>query len=165
MPSDRGIEIREVFEAALATPDEERPRFLEQSCAGKPELRAEVDSLLEAGVHVDEFLEHPPVADWSAIPDLMITHSVIGYRLGPYRITRAIGRGGLAAVYEAIRVDGQFEHRVAVKMVMPGLLPKAASRTFSCRAVDFSGFAPSEYRAVTRWRHERWRAVLHFGTG
>ena len=38
-------------------------------------------------------------------------------RIGPYRVLRRIGRGGMGAVYLAERDDGQFEHRVAIKVL------------------------------------------------
>jgi len=46
--------------------------------------------------------------------------SLIGRHLGPYRIIREIGRGGMGAVYEAVRDDSQFEQRVAIKTLRMG---------------------------------------------
>lgn len=42
-------------------------------------------------------------------------------RLGPYRILAQIGEGGMGTVYEAVRDDGQFEQRVAIKLLRPGV--------------------------------------------
>src|SRR5690606_2456991 len=39
----------------------------------------------------------------------------------PYRIVREIGRGGMGAVYLAERADGEFDQRVAVKLVKRGM--------------------------------------------
>jgi serine/threonine protein kinase len=41
--------------------------------------------------------------------------------LGPYRIEREIGRGGMAVVYLAARADGEFQKRVAVKLIKRGM--------------------------------------------
>jgi hypothetical protein len=41
----------------------------------------------------------------------------VGQRLGPYDVVRLIGLGGMGAVYEAVRDDGQFKKRVAIKLV------------------------------------------------
>ncbi len=47
--------------------------------------------------------------------------SMVGRQIGPYRIEREIGRGGMGKVYEAWRADGEFQHRVAIKLVKSGL--------------------------------------------
>ncbi|HKK08090.1 MAG TPA: serine/threonine-protein kinase [Gemmatimonadota bacterium] len=44
-----------------------------------------------------------------------------GERVGPYRLLERLGRGGMATVYLAERVDGQWEERVAVKVVRRGI--------------------------------------------
>ncbi|MEO8673283.1 MAG: serine/threonine-protein kinase [Tahibacter sp.] len=43
-----------------------------------------------------------------------------GERIGPYRIVRELGRGGMAVVYLAERADGEFDQTVALKLVRPG---------------------------------------------
>src|SRR6476646_7109968 len=47
--------------------------------------------------------------------------SMIGTNVGAYSITRELGRGGMGTVYEARRADGEFQHRVAIKLVNAGL--------------------------------------------
>src|SRR5580765_8682852 len=47
--------------------------------------------------------------------------SMIGRKAGPYRIERELGHGGMGTVYEAWRADGEFQHRVAIKLVNAGL--------------------------------------------
>lgn len=44
-----------------------------------------------------------------------------GRRLGPWRIVREIGRGGMSRVFAAERADGAFDRQVAVKLLRPGL--------------------------------------------
>ena len=44
-----------------------------------------------------------------------------GRRIGPYRILREIGHGGMGTVYLAERADGQYRKRVAIKLVNPHL--------------------------------------------
>ena len=43
-----------------------------------------------------------------------------GDRIGPYRVIREIGRGGMGRVLLADRADGQFEQQVALKLVGSG---------------------------------------------
>jgi len=46
--------------------------------------------------------------------------SLIGERVGPYRVVRLVGRGGMGAVYEAERADAQYDQRVAIKTLWRG---------------------------------------------
>src|SRR5262252_9312169 len=56
--------------------------------------------------------------------------SRIGREIGPYRIEREIGRGGMGTVYEAWRADGEFQHRVAIKLIKSGLDREFVLRRF-----------------------------------
>jgi serine/threonine-protein kinase len=47
--------------------------------------------------------------------------AVAGTPLGPWRLERPLGRGGMAEVWEARRVDGQYEQTVAVKVLKRGM--------------------------------------------
>ena len=47
--------------------------------------------------------------------------SLVGRLVGPYRLVREIGRGGMGAVYLAERADGQYEQRVALKVIKRGM--------------------------------------------
>ena len=56
-------QVKELFLKALKLPHpEERAAFLAQACAGQAELRAQVDSLLEAHQQAGSFLEDPATA-------------------------------------------------------------------------------------------------------
>jgi non-specific serine/threonine protein kinase/serine/threonine-protein kinase len=52
-----------------------------------------------------------------ALPDPLPS----GGRVGPYRLLREIGRGGMGTVYLAARDDGEFKHQVAIKLVKRGM--------------------------------------------
>jgi non-specific serine/threonine protein kinase/serine/threonine-protein kinase len=47
MSQERWAQIEDIFHAALELPVHERSDFLNTSCAGDPELRREVEALLE----------------------------------------------------------------------------------------------------------------------
>ena len=47
---------------------------------------------------------------------------MVGDRIGPYRVLRTLGTGGMGEVYLAERADAQFEQQVAIKVVHGGLL-------------------------------------------
>jgi eukaryotic-like serine/threonine-protein kinase len=49
-----------LFQEALSRSPEERAAFLEQACAGRPELEAAVDALLAAHEKTGNVLDKPP---------------------------------------------------------------------------------------------------------
>jgi len=50
--------------------------------------------------------------------------------LGPWRIAHELGRGGMGCVYLAERNDGQYEQRVALKVLSPGIQSGAVLSRF-----------------------------------
>ena len=48
-------------------------------------------------------------------------NSMIGRRIGAYRLDEEVGRGGMGVVYRATRVDGEFDQTVAVKLIKRGM--------------------------------------------
>lgn len=120
MTPERFRQTEEIFQAALDLPPPERKAFLDEKCAGDPDLRAEIESLLnETGA--DETLLAGAVL--RAAQSLHTTQSAreIGQRIGNYRLIREIGRGGMGAVYQAIRADDEFLQSVAIKLLQRGL--------------------------------------------
>jgi non-specific serine/threonine protein kinase/serine/threonine-protein kinase len=51
-------------------------------------------------------------------------------RVGPYRLIRELGRGGMGTVYLAVRSDDAFQKRVAVKILKRGMDTEAIVRRF-----------------------------------
>ena len=51
-------------------------------------------------------------------------------RIGAYRITGLIGQGGMGAVFEGERDSGDFSHKVAIKVIRPGVLSDALIARF-----------------------------------
>jgi serine/threonine protein kinase len=47
-----------------------------------------------------------------------------GERIGPYRVLRTLGAGGMGEVYLAERADAEFEQQVAIKVVHSGLFSR-----------------------------------------
>lgn len=106
-------------------PAAERGDYVRRACADDPELRKEVEGLLEAGARADSFLEDSadtPLAEAlvGVLAEAEPGERRIGARVGPYRLVSRIGRGGMADVYLAEREDGGFQQRVAVKVQRRG---------------------------------------------
>lgn len=53
--------------------------------------------------------------------DTATLRSMIGRRIGPYELVEELGRGGMGVVYRALRVDGEFEQIVAIKLIKRGM--------------------------------------------
>jgi serine/threonine protein kinase/tetratricopeptide (TPR) repeat protein len=63
-------------------------------------------------------------------PDIISPDSIEGVRVGPYRLVRELGRGGMGTVYLAVRSDDEFQKRVAVKVLRRGMDTDAIIRRF-----------------------------------
>jgi serine/threonine protein kinase/Tfp pilus assembly protein PilF len=97
------------------TSPEERTAALAQSCAGDTALLCEAQKLLTHDTSVfEEFAEI--VATRLRCDE----HDRIGERMGAYALVKELGRGGMGSVYLAERADGQFEKRVAIKVLKRG---------------------------------------------
>lgn len=122
MKSDRWKQVRELLDRAIALRESERASFLDSACAGDPQLRAEVESLLSSHERAGSiFLQKSPVDLKSALPEPARSADRIGRRVGFYQITAELGHGGMGEVYRAVRADGHYDKQVAVKLVRVGL--------------------------------------------
>jgi hypothetical protein len=99
-------------------------------------LAAEVEALLALEEDNEDFLAEPLVAPPPmAKPDTLI---------GPYKLDRLLGEGGMGQVWLARRADGLYQRRVALKLLRPGL----ATRT--SRACSTPASAPTT-SPTSRW--------------
>jgi serine/threonine protein kinase/outer membrane protein OmpA-like peptidoglycan-associated protein len=129
--SDRWLKINQVFYAVMDIVPEERDCLLNQLCADDPSLLQEVASLISADGHARGTFLEQPIRDvdrpWL---DHVRRQLLEGQELGPYRILRKIGHGGMAEVYLAERCDNQYRKQVAVKIIRHGLDNKWNLRYF-----------------------------------
>ncbi|MEO0649983.1 MAG: protein kinase [Planctomycetota bacterium] len=114
MNFERWARIEEIYGAALEQPPEDREEFVREACQDDPELAAEVLRLMS---------EEPP-DDFLEAPDASFGQSramgLIGRQLGPFKIIRELGRGGMGVVYLA-REEGLSRH-VALKVLASSIL-------------------------------------------
>jgi serine/threonine-protein kinase len=112
MAADRWRRVEELFDAAAALPAGERAAFLSHACGADRGMRAEVESLLAADDKAAGFLDRPVMA--AAPPP---SSSLVGRRVGQYRVESKIGEGGMSTVYLAVRADDAYRQKVALKVL------------------------------------------------
>jgi serine/threonine protein kinase/Tol biopolymer transport system component len=120
--SQRWQRINELLDEGLDLPPAERAEWLDRVCGDDGALRRELEELLAADAASGDFLEGTTVRGdllYDAALDRAGRRAAarIGQRAGAFRLVREIGRGGMGSVYLAERADGQFEQRVAVKLL------------------------------------------------
>ena len=115
---------------ALEIDTAERREFLDHSCANDDELRAEVDLLLAHQVSPTlDVMEHC-AADAARLRAELAPSVANGSHIGPYKVVREIGHGGMGSVYLAERDDEHYQRQVAIKLINPGLSGEAIRRRF-----------------------------------
>ena len=122
----------------------ERATRLDALAASDPELVREARALVAAdGARTSERFEEAVaeraarlLASAALAPETSApvppgpAAAVAGLELGPWRLVRPLGAGGMAEVWEAERIQGAFEQRVAVKLLKRGMDSEEIVRRF-----------------------------------
>lgn len=119
-----------LFHDALERSGSDRANFVADACGADLDLRTRLERLLHAHEQAGRFIEGPAIATPADLPDAEPSPVAIGRRFGAHRIVREIARGGMGAVYEAERADGEFRQRVAIKLIKRGMDTDAVQRRF-----------------------------------
>ena len=117
MTPERWQRIDGLLQEVVERPREERAAFLNEACPDQAS-RKEVESLISFHEQAENFLEVPA---FEATAELLADQCelLVGLELGPYRIERLLGAGGMGEVYLA--EDTKLDRRVAIKFLPPDL--------------------------------------------
>ncbi len=121
-PIDERLE--RLFDECTTLDPIRRERLIERECAGDAALAQELRSLLAAHDAPGGALDMPVALtpqDTAPQPD-----ALLGARFGRWRIDACLGRGGAGDVYSARRDTGEFEQRVAIKVLRRGAVAEVA---------------------------------------
>ncbi|MEL6869961.1 MAG: serine/threonine-protein kinase [Pseudomonadota bacterium] len=103
--------VKALFEAASALPPSERADFVSRECNNDTSIAEEVLRLLDVPTESGDALQDEVRRAGRAAADAFEQRE-----LGPYRLLRSIGRGGMGQVFLAERDDAEFEQQVAIKL-------------------------------------------------
>jgi serine/threonine protein kinase len=108
--AERWMRLKELYEAVLERPAEDRSDFVARVCQGDPEMDRELQRLLAHSVDLDRFLEIPVESRTFHDGELVA---------GRFQISSLVGKGGMGEVYAA--VDTALGAPVALKAVLPAI--------------------------------------------
>jgi serine/threonine protein kinase/tetratricopeptide (TPR) repeat protein len=111
METSRWHRLEAIFDEAAALPAGKQADFLSRACGEDREMQREIESLLDADARAAEFLGLPSVGAAAPPPTL------VGRRVGHYRVEAKLGEGGMSTVYLAVRADDAYQQKVALKVL------------------------------------------------
>lgn len=126
---DRSEQVITLFSEMLRRERPERRRFIEQTCAGDPDLYRELSEMLEWEERMGGFLKDPLIQhiDFDALEqDVGFEAMEQPFQPGElvaerFTIIRFVASGGMGVVYEAF--DEKRQKRIAIKCARPGFGP------------------------------------------
>jgi len=114
MQGDRWATLSPLLDELLELTGPAREQRLDEIEAADPELARELQHLMTLEEERPDFLSQPVVH-----AGLFSAHAE--QEIGPYRLVSPLGEGGMGQVWLAVRADGLYERRVALKLLRPGL--------------------------------------------
>jgi eukaryotic-like serine/threonine-protein kinase len=132
MTPERWRQVEHLYHAALARESSSRGRFLDEACDGDTDLRARVESMVEAHEHAGSFIQMPAFEASSELADPAPTMLPAGRIVGRYRVQSVLGTGGMGEVYLA--EDTPLQRQVALKILPAGARDDDRMRRFQQEA-------------------------------
>lgn len=128
---------------------QERAEFIEDACAGNPQLRAEVEALLQAHARPQPLLDSAATSNSFDDPPMS---KLLGAVIGPYKLIELIGEGGMGTVWMAQQTE-PVRRLVALKLIKAGMDSKQVIARFE-----------AERQALALMDHANIARVLDAGT-
>src|SRR5450432_2270416 len=126
--------IKEIVGAAFDRPPSQRAAFLDAACSNDAAIRAEVESLLSGGLSqaalIAQLLEVPAESQ----------------SIGPYRLIRKLGEGGMGQVWLAEQTS-PVNRLVALKLVRGGVVHSVLLQRFQA---ERQALAIMEHPAIAK---------------
>jgi len=113
MEAERWRRLSPLLDALLEQEAPVRAESLASLRENDPQLADDLEELLRLEEDSEDFLSEPVVAPMPGLGS--------GSIIGPYRLERMLGEGGMGQVWLAQRNDGLYQRRVALKLLRPGL--------------------------------------------
>src|SRR5262245_12661369 len=123
MRSERWNQMERLILHAVEISPADREHFLYLVCQGTVSLMLELNSLLACDAPTTPLVKGSFLPKESIQNDapLDVAPDMAGRRIGPYRLLRLLGRGGMGSVHLAIRDDDQYQKEVAIKPLKRGM--------------------------------------------
>ena len=146
-------EAMSIFGRAVEiAPPCDRAAFLDEACAGRAAVRAEVEDLLNAHGSAGSFMGYPAApAVETALYEAPVAEGV-GSNVGPYRLMEQFGEGGMGLVFVAEQLQ-PVRRKVALKVIKPGMDTRQVVARFE-----------AERQALALMDHPNIAKVLDAGT-
>ncbi len=129
-----------------------RKDFVDEACAGNPELRQQVNKMLAAHLSAGDFLAQPAVTIDAGIRNNPSITEAAGSVIGPYKLLQQIGEGGMGVVFMAEQLE-PIRRIVALKIIKQGMDTRHVIARFE-----------AERQALATMDHPNVAKVLDAGT-
>ena len=146
--SEQWDQIQELYLEALSMPEAERLTWLREACSDVPDILGQVEAMLQADA-----------ATLKLDKDLVARATLgldEGSVVGPYRLVKPLGHGGMGSVWLAEHADGALDRKVALKLLRIPL--QLAEGTTLQRRFE------AERRILSRLEHPGIVRLLEAGT-
>lgn len=109
-------EIHAFFDQLIEASEQERNRQLHDIECARPDVGAELRRLLASDRRLESLRNKAAIAIDPALA-LLLQTNYLGRQVGPYRIVRLLGAGGMGAVFLVERTEDEIVHHAAIKIL------------------------------------------------